>query len=79
MNERAIEDVGLYCDIIHDIIVWAVEQEVIDLHCSLGYACHSMSCSKYIEDGCPHYGIAPECKALMGQAQKIAKDNLIRR
>lgn len=79
MFGRSAKNVGLYCDIPHDIVMWTIEHEVIDMHGISGYACHSMRCSKYAEDSCSHYGIAPECKSLMKQAQKIAKDKLIRR
>lgn len=77
MSGKPAEDVGLYCSVVCETIVWSVEQEVIDLCGAPGYACYSMCCSKYVEDGCGYYGISSECKSIMKQARKIAKDNLI--
>ena len=65
-----MEEVSLYCSIAQEVITWTIVLEYVDLLSGSARACHSMCCSKYIEDGCCDYGCSDECTALMKQARK---------
>ena len=71
---RKHTDVTLYCDIAQNPITWTVCHELVPMLSQASYACYSMRCS---EKQCSHHGIATECKILMAQAKKIAKDDLV--
>ena len=77
MREKRLEKVGLYCDISNDVVILCVEQELIPKADGFGYACYSVSCSKYVDEECQHYGKVTECKSLIKQAKVIAKDKIL--
>lgn len=68
----------LFCGKADEVITLIVEHELKEfVGGNTGYACHSVSCSYYREHGCDAYGISNECKSLINQAQKLAKEDLL--
>ena len=68
----------LFCGKADEVVTLSVEYEIKQLvGGNTGYACHSVCCSAYSEHGCPAYGISDECKALISQAKRFAKESLL--
>lgn len=68
----------LFCGKADEVVTLTVEHELKEfVGGNTGYACHSVSCSFYREHGCGAYGVSNECKSLIAQAQKGAKEDLL--
>lgn len=68
----------LFCGKADEVVTLTIEHELKEfVGGNTGYACHSVSCSYYREHGCDAYGISNECKSLIAQAKKLAKEELL--
>ena len=68
----------LFCSDAHEVVTLTVKRELNQfVGGNTGYACYSVSCSFNCKNGCDAYGVSDECKALISQAQKIAKEELL--
>ena len=75
---KCLNEQCLFCGITDETITLTVEHELKQfVGGNTGYACYSVSCSYYREHGCNAYGVSDECKALISQAQKLAKEELL--
>jgi len=75
---KCLSEQCLFCSVADEVITLTVEHELKQLvGGNTGYACHSVSCSYYREHRCNAYGVSDECKALISQAQKLAKEELL--
>lgn len=68
----------LFCDKADEVVILTVEHELKELvGGNTGYACRCVKCSYYRDHGCEAYGVSGKCKALISQAQKLAKEELL--
>lgn len=68
MREQFFDEVGLYCSLADEVVLLTFDKELVPMLGGDGYAIHAVCCSRYLNCGCKHYGLATECKALIKRA-----------
>ena len=77
MKKYFIKEVCLYCGLANDAVILSCIYEHISTVGCCGFAIHSASCEMYVDCGCKHYGLAPDCKTIIKQAVSVAKNEII--
>ena len=77
MKKYFNKEVCLYCSLVNDAVILSCVYEHISTVGGYGFVIHSISCERYVDCGCTHYGLTPECNTTIKQGLSDARNEII--